>query len=57
MKMTMNLLRPLLLSTALTAALAGCGSSDGPDEPPVACAEDGPYACKTGATEPLYTFQ
>ena len=31
MKMTMNLLRPLLLSTALTAALAGCATTPSAD--------------------------
>lgn len=39
------------------AACDGSGSGDRADPPKVACAEDGEYACKTGATEPLYTFQ
>src|SRR5690606_41932299 len=47
----------------LVAALAACGDSGSsgdkplPPPPPVACIESGEYACKTGETEPLYTFQ
>lgn len=43
-----------LLATA--AALSACGNSSSGDTP-LACAETGAYACKTGDTEPLYTFQ
>jgi len=35
--------------------LAACGGSSSDDK--VACAETGAYACQTGETEPLYTFQ
>ena len=38
------------------AALTACGGSDN-DSTDVACTETGQYACKTGSTEPLYTFQ
>lgn len=37
--------------------LAACGGSGSGNDQPVACAETGQYACKTGETEPLYTFQ
>jgi len=37
--------------------LAACGNSGSDNDKPVACAETGAYACKTGETEPLYTFQ
>ena len=50
--------------TPLAAALVACGGGGGstpqptpePD-PGFVCAETGPYACKSGETEPLYTFQ
>ena len=41
----------------LAALLAACGGSGSNGDQPVACVEPGPYACKTGETEPLYTFQ
>lgn len=44
--------------SALALALVGCDSSGGGSgNQEVACAETGEYACKTGETEPLYTFQ
>ncbi|VCU69162.1 Microbial serine proteinase precursor [Pigmentiphaga humi] len=45
-----------LLLPVVSAVLAACGGSGDP-APTEACAETGEYACKTGATEPLYTFQ
>ncbi|WP_313070322.1 S8 family serine peptidase [Melaminivora sp.] len=46
------------LLPVVAAALVACGGSDSSAPPePVACNETGPYACKTGETEPLYTFQ
>ena len=44
------------MSWAAMAAitLAGC---NGNDDPVDKCPETGPYACKTGETEPLYAFQ
>jgi subtilisin family serine protease len=44
-------LLPLIVST-----LAACDSGSG-DNRSQACAETGAYACQTGETEPLYTFQ
>ncbi|VCU69601.1 Microbial serine proteinase precursor [Pigmentiphaga humi] len=41
----------------LAAVLTACGGSGAKEDPPAACAETGPYACKTGETEPLYPFQ
>lgn len=43
----------------VAATLAACGGGSGSDDTPPApaCAATGPYACQTGATEPLYTFQ
>ena len=35
----------------------GGGSGGGSDQTASACPETGPYACKSGETEPLYTFQ
>lgn len=47
---------PTLIALATAALLSACGGGD--DNPPVAtCAETGPYACQSGETEPLYTFQ
>ncbi len=44
---------------ALLVLLAACdgGGGDGPGPVASTCTEDGPHACRTGATEPLYTFQ
>ncbi|WP_442595045.1 S8 family serine peptidase [Parapusillimonas sp. JC17] len=56
---TTNSVRWTLLSL-LSMVLVGCDGSGGSDVPPipdVVCAETGPYACKTGASEPLYPFQ
>lgn len=60
-------IRLAVLAPLATAVLMACGGGGGggfaalptPAPPPVdtACAETGPYACKTGETEPLYTFQ
>jgi len=41
----------------IATLLAACGGSGSDGDKPVACVETGAYACKTGATEPLYTFQ
>ncbi len=42
----------------LALALAGCdGGSTQTAAAPTDCRETGAYACKTGETEPLYTFQ
>jgi subtilisin family serine protease len=38
---------------ALISSLVGCGGSSDT----ASCSETGPYACQTGATEPLYTYQ
>ena len=38
---------------ALSSSLVGCGGSSDT----ASCSETGPYACQTGATEPLYTYQ
>ncbi len=40
-----------ILTAALISACGGGGDSTS------SCTETGPYACKTGATEPLYTYQ
>lgn len=48
------------LIPTLVLVLAACDGSGGSDVPPipdVVCAESGLYACKTGASEPLYAFQ
>ncbi|WP_397475196.1 S8 family serine peptidase [Pusillimonas sp.] len=53
--MNKNTLRfSLLLLT--TATLSACGNS-GSSDTTAACTETGAYACQTGETEPLYTFQ
>lgn len=44
-----------LVVLALITQLTSCGG--GSDSTSTSCAETGPYACKTGATEPLYTYQ
>lgn len=56
-------------AVVVAALLAGCGGGGGSTDaastqasapPPVVCAETGvssAYACKTGASEPLYTYQ
>lgn len=49
-----NLSFGLLLLTAAT--LSACGNS-GSSDTSLACTETGAYACQTGETEPLYTFQ
>lgn len=51
--MTTTFLRFGLLPL-VAAMLAACGNSGSSD---TACAETGAYACQTGSTEPLYTFQ
>ena len=62
-------LRTALLAPVVAAALVACGGGGGgggfaflPLPPPAPapenpCPETGPYACKTGESEPLYTFQ
>lgn len=50
--------RTTLIALASAALLAACGGGDDHSPaPPVACVETGPYACQSGETEPLYTFQ
>lgn len=42
----------------VAAILTACGGGSSDETPPeTPCSETGPYACKTGASEPLYTFQ
>ena len=43
----------LLVIVALGTQLVSCGDSTSTSS----CSETGPYACQTGATEPLYTYQ
>ncbi|RYF54522.1 MAG: hypothetical protein EOO27_23465, partial [Comamonadaceae bacterium] len=60
-------LRWALLAPVMAAILVACGGGGGggfaglpvpPITPPEStCPETGPYACKSGETEPLYTFQ
>lgn len=62
-------LRLALMAPLAAAALAACGGGNGGNglaflptpaptpEPVFVCPETGPYACKTGESEPLYTFQ
>ena len=60
-------LRWHLLAPVVAASLVACGGGGGggfaglpvpPVTPPEnTCPETGPYACKSGETEPLYTFQ
>ncbi len=40
----------------IASVLAACDSGSG-GQPNLVCAETGAYACQTGETEPLYTFQ
>ena len=44
-----------LIILALITQLTSC--SGGSDSTTISCTETGPYACQTGATEPLYTYQ
>ncbi|CAN1546108.1 AprE Subtilisin-like serine proteases [Burkholderiaceae bacterium] len=41
------------LTIAVGTQLVSCGDNTSTSS----CSESGPYACKTGATEPLYTYQ
>lgn len=51
-------LRWTVLAPLAAAALVACGGGGGGNEQTAdACPEAGPYACKGGETEPLYTFQ
>lgn len=46
------------LMPLVAAAMVACGGDGGSDPAPTpTCPETGPYACKSGETEPLYTFQ
>ena len=46
------------LMPLVAAAMVACGGDGGSDPAPApTCPETGPYACKSGETEPLYTFQ
>ena len=44
----------IAISVFTAALISGCG---GEGDSTSSCVETGPYACKTGATEPLYTYQ
>lgn len=46
-----------LAAAALVACGGGGGGGSGSDQSASACPETGEYACKSGETEPLYTFQ
>ena len=51
-------LRWAVLAPLAAAALVACGGGGGGNEQTAdACPETGTYACKSGETEPLYTFQ
>lgn len=52
-------LRWAILAPLAAAALVACGGGDGNSNEKTAdtCPETGAYACKSGETEPLYTFQ
>ena len=52
-------LKTSLLMTLAATGLVACGGGDGDPQEEIAktCIETGAYACKTGETEPLYTFQ
>ncbi len=54
--MTTRIMRFGMLSL-VASLLAACDGSGGSNTAGVACRETGPYACLTGETEPLYTFQ
>ena len=45
-----------LVIFALGTQLVSCGGDSGSSSTS-SCSETGPYACQTGATEPLYTYQ
>lgn len=45
-----------LLLTAIAPLISGCGGGSS-DSSSSKCPETGPYACATGATEPLYLYQ
>ncbi|HEY5579799.1 MAG TPA: peptidase S8, partial [Rhodoferax sp.] len=45
-------LMALFVTTQLTSCGGGSGSSSASN-----CPETGPYACKSGASEPLYLYQ
>lgn len=48
-----------ILSSLICLAFSGCliSCGGGSNDSASACPETGPYACKSGATEPLYTYQ
>lgn len=50
-------LLPLIASTLAACGDGGGSVGGGQPTPQTACAETGDYACRTGETEPLYTFQ
>ena len=53
-------LRWAVLAPLAAAALVACGGGGGgssSEQTADACPETGAYACKSGETEPLYTFQ
>lgn len=51
----MNKIRASLAWLCISFQLISCGSGSG--DSAATCQETGPYACKTGATEPLYAYQ
>jgi len=47
----------LAVAMLFSSVLVSCGGGSGSGGSTSACSEDGPYACMSGATEPLYTYQ
>ena len=46
-----------VFTATLISACGGGGDSNSTGTSASSCTETGPYACQTGATEPLYTYQ
>ena len=47
----------VIFTATLISACSGGGDSTSTTTSASSCTETGPYACQTGATEPLYTYQ
>jgi len=47
----------VIFTATLISACSGGGDSTSSSTSASSCTETGPYACQTGATEPLYTYQ
>ena len=47
----------VIFTATLISACSGGGDSTSTTTSTSSCTETGPYACQTGATEPLYTYQ